>query len=115
VADQRRSPDSLLRFMMRLVAQRRDTPEFGFGRSTLLENQPAALFAHRCDWQDSAVFAIHNLSAEPVTAELDLGDDISGVDDLLELREHHVSAGRLRVELDAYGYLWLRALRSSDG
>ena len=34
-----------------------------------------------------------------------------GVDDLLELRDHHVDGGRLRVELDAYGYLWLRAVR----
>jgi hypothetical protein len=54
---------------------------------------------------------VHNLSAEPVAAELDLGEGVEGVDDLLELREHRVDGGRLRVELDAYGYLWLRALR----
>ena len=55
------------------------------------------------------MFALHNLSAEPVATELDLGENVTGVDDLLELREHHVDGGRLRVELDAYGYLWLRA------
>ena len=54
---------------------------------------------------------VHNLSAGPVSADLDLGDDVHGVDDLLELREHRVEGGRLRVELDAYGYLWLRARR----
>jgi trehalose synthase len=115
VAVQRREPDSLLRFMTRLVHQRRDTPELGFGRSTLLENEPAALFAHRCDWQDSTVFTIHNLSGETVEATLDLGDDVVGVDDLLELREHRVEGGRLPVTLDAYGYLWLRAIRSGAG
>jgi hypothetical protein len=46
-----------------------------------------------------------------VEAELDLGEDVAGVDDLLELREHHVADGRLSVRLDAYGYLWLRARR----
>jgi hypothetical protein len=57
------------------------------------------------------VFAVHNLAADPVTATLDLGDDVTGVDDLLELREHRVHDGCLPVQLDAYGYLWLRAIR----
>jgi hypothetical protein len=51
----------------------------------------------------------HNLSDEPVEAELDVGDGVEGVEDLLELRDHEVRDGRLRVRLDAYGYLWLRA------
>jgi glycosidase len=109
VAEQRRTPDSLLGFIRRLAHQRRETPELGWGASTLIESEPAALFAHRADWQDSTVYAVHNLSDEPVAAELDLGADATGVDDLLELREHRVEGGRLRVELGAYGYLWLRA------
>ena len=51
----------------------------------------------------------HNLSGEPVRAELELGADVDAVEDLLELREHSVVDGRLKIELDAYGYLWLRA------
>jgi glycosidase len=109
VARQRRDHDSLLRFMTGLLHRRRETPELGWGSSTLIENEPPALFAHRCDWEGSSVYAVHNLSDEPVQAELELGDGVSGVDDLLEQREHHVEGGRLRVELDAYGYLWLRA------
>jgi trehalose synthase len=112
VAVQRRKPGSLLAFMSRLIHRRREAPELGLGASTLLENEPPALFAHRCDWQGSSVFTIHNLSDAPVAAELDLGDGVSGVDDLLELREHRVEGGRLRVELDAYGYLWLRARKA---
>jgi hypothetical protein len=60
------------------------------------------------------VFAIHNLSGETVEYELDLGDDVGGVDDLLELREHEVDGGKLRLRLDAYGYLWLRAIRAPE-
>jgi glycosidase len=112
VAVQRREPGSLLAFITRLVHRRREAPELGLGVSTLLENEPPALFAHRCDWQGSSVFTIHNLSDGSVSAELDLGEDVTGVDDLLELREHEVEGGKLRVELDAYGYLWLRARKA---
>jgi trehalose synthase len=112
VADQRRRRDSLLRFIGRLVHERREMPEIGFGETRLLENEPPALFAQRSDWQGSTVFCVHNLSADPVSAELDLGTGVDGVEDLLELREHTVRDGRLRVALDGYGYLWLRARRS---
>ena len=99
VAEQRRTPDSLLGVIRRLAHQRRETPELGWGASTLIESEPAALFAHRADWQDSTVYAVHNLWDEPVAAELDLGGDATGVNDLLELRERRVEGGRLRVEL----------------
>src|SRR3954453_20592096 len=111
VAEQERTSDSLLRFVRRLAHQRRETPELGWGTSTLIENEPAALFARRSAWQGSTVFVVHNLSSEPVAAELELGEEVTGVDDLLELRDHHVDGGRLRVGLDACGYLWLRAVR----
>jgi glycosidase len=111
VAAQQRAPDSLMRFMQRLIHQRRETPELGWGVSTLIESEPPALFVRRSDWQDSTVITVHNLSGGPVSAELELGDDIDGVDDLLELREHRVDRGRLALELGTYGYLWLRARR----
>jgi glycosidase len=111
VAEQQRDPDSLLAFLTRLIHRRRETPELGWGTSTLIENEPPELFAHRSEWQGSSVISVHNLSDRPVAAELELGEGVRGVDDLLELREHRVERGRLRVELDAYGYLWLRAIR----
>ena len=109
VAEQRRDHDSLLRFMTRLVHHRHDTPELGWGESRLIENEPPALFAHRCDWQGSTVFAIHNLCDETVTAELDLGDDVERRRRPARAARPRVEGGRLHVELGAYGYLWLRA------
>jgi glycosidase len=109
VAGQLRTPDSLMSFVSKLMHQRRETPELGWGASTLIENEPPALFAHRSQWQGSTVFAVHNLADEDVAAELELGEEVVGVEDLLERREHHVQGGRLRVELAGYGYLWLRA------
>jgi hypothetical protein len=101
--------------LIRLIHTRRQAPELGWGASTLLESDPAALLAHRCDWQGSTVVTVHNLSACPVATELDLGQDVEGGDDLLDMREHHVEGGRLRVDVAAYGYLWLRAWRATRG
>jgi trehalose synthase len=111
VAVQQRAPDSLMRFVQRLIHERREAPELGWGASTLIENEPRALFARRSDWQESTVVVVHNLAAEPAAAELELGEDVEGVDDLLELREHRVERGVLRAELGPYGHLWLRARR----
>jgi trehalose synthase len=111
VAAQRRAPDALLGFVRTLAHARREAPEIGWGTSTLIESAPTALFARRSDWQGSTVVAVHNLAAEPVATELDLGADVAGADDLLERREHRVEGGRLRVELGAYGHVWLRARR----
>jgi glycosidase len=86
VARQREDPDSLLQFFRDLIARRRSLPELGFGTSTLIENEPPALFAHRCEWMGSTVIAAHNLSGEPVEAVLD------GVG----------------VRLEPYGSRWIR-------
>jgi glycosidase len=111
VAEQRRDPDSLLNWMERLIRRRRETPEIGWGTATLIETVPQSLFAQRCDWQGSTVGTVHNLGEDEAEADLDLGDDVEGIDDLLELREHEVRQGRLHVKLGRYGYLWLRLRR----
>ena len=111
VAEQRRDPESLLAFMARLMHTRRETPELGWGSSVLVENEPPALFAHRCDWEGSSVLAAHNLSAEPVTADVEVDGDVGGADDLLERREHRVTGGRVRLQLGPFGFAWLRLRR----
>jgi trehalose synthase len=109
VEDQRRDPESLLRFVRKLVRTRRETPELGWGRSTLIQTSDPALFAHRCDWEDSTVVAIHNLGARRASAELPLGAGATGAHDLLADREERAGrGGTLAVELDGYAGRWLR-------
>jgi maltose alpha-D-glucosyltransferase/alpha-amylase len=109
VADQRRDPDSLLSWMERLIRRRRECPEFGWGRPTVLDTGRAAVFAHRCDWADSTVVAVHNLGPRPVTAHLDLGPetlvDLFDHDELVPKR-----TGRVEIPLGRYGHRWF-ALR----
>jgi glycosidase len=81
----------------------------------LLETDDPAVFAHRCDSDDGTVIAVHNLGDGAVEAAFELGDDVTGVDDLLEARDHKVrKGGRLEVKLARYGYLWLRVRRDGE-
>jgi len=109
VAQQRRHPDSLLSWIERLIRRRRECPELGWGRATILDAGRPAIFAHRCDWAGSTIVALHNLSARPVTARLDLGPDT-----LVDLFDHDElvpkRTGRVEVPLGRYGHRWL-ALR----
>jgi trehalose synthase len=118
VAAQRRDPDSLLNFLERLIRRRKETPELGWGTSTLIETAAPQVFAHRCEWQGSTVVAAHNLSPRRASAMLELGVEKGervAVDDLLERRTHTPSSdGMLDVELDGYGYLWLRVRRHGE-
>ena len=115
VAAQRRDPDAQLNWIERLIRRRKETPEFGWGTSTLIETGDPALFAHRCEWQDSTVVAVHNLGRKRAKAVLELGPDALAVDDLLEQREHRLGKeGKLNVDLGAYGYLWLRVRREGE-
>jgi trehalose synthase len=112
VEDQRRDPDSLLRFVRHLIHTRREAPELGWGTSTLIETEDPALFAHRCDWEGSTVIAIHNLGGRPVTTELALGDGAKGVHDLLgDFEERARRGARLTVDLEGYDGRWLRVTR----
>jgi glycosidase len=115
VDDQRRDPASLLSFIRRLIAARRRRPELGWGQVTLIETDAPSLLAHRTDWEGSTVVTVHNLGDADVRATLELGEEVVAVDDVLE--EHAVEmgdGGRVEVELEAYGYLWLHLRRDGD-
>jgi trehalose synthase len=114
VDHQRRDPDSLLNWMERLIRRRRELPELGWGQVTLLETTAPTLFAHRSEWDDGCVVAVHNLGEGHAEAEIELGEDVVAVEDLLEERDHELlDGGRLRVRLGRYGYLWLRPVRDA--
>jgi trehalose synthase len=116
VADQRRDPNSTLNWFERLIRRRRETPEFGWGSMTLLETAgDTAIMAHRCDWEGGSVVAIHNLSAAPRHATVELGD-VEDVDRVIDLLDGSAPARpltelTLESKLDGYGFSWLRLQR----
>jgi trehalose synthase len=111
VADQRDDPDSLYSFVRQLIRFYRECPELGWGTFSALESPDAAVFAHRSDWEDRSVIAVHNLSPRAVTVTLTL-DGVTKrtkLHDVLRPGITPVDAkGAFTIELDGYGYRWLR-------
>jgi len=118
VADQRRDPESLLAFVQLLVRRYRECPELGWAtRAEILDQPHAAVLAHRSTWDDASLVALHNLGAEPVVVPLRLADCDESVRlvDLLQDGGCAVDArGAVEVDLDGYGYRWLRVVREGD-
>ena len=57
--------------------------------------------------------AVHNLGEADAGATIELGEDVTGVRDLLVERDHNLTkGGKLEVKLGRYGYLWLQVERS---
>jgi glycosidase len=104
---QRRDPDSLLNWFERLIRRRRECPELGWGAFTALAPREAEVFAHRCDWGDSTIVAVHNLGGHDVKTTLPLEEegtlvDLLGTDDV---------EAPFKVALKAYEYRWYRLRR----
>jgi trehalose synthase len=117
VEAQRRDPDSLLRFMTLLVQRYREAPELGWGDLEVLEQPERAVLAHRLTHDDASTVALHNLGPDACTVPLRLQDAVEGTRlvDQLEDGEHVLDErGRVEVDLEGYGYRWLRVVPPGD-
>ncbi|MBW4693274.1 MAG: alpha-amylase family protein [Lyngbya sp. HA4199-MV5] len=110
VIAQRRDPASLLNWMERAIRMRKECPEFGWGDWQIIDTGEPTIFAHRCQWRDGVVVAVHNLSSKPCTVTLQLKDDDSKhLIELLEDQSYDLLEDASReVHLEGYGYRWFR-------
>jgi maltose alpha-D-glucosyltransferase/alpha-amylase len=72
VEAQLRQPNSLLRWLHRLIALRKDHPVFGLGTYEALRPENPRIFAHVRTYQDDIVLCVHNLARSAQAVELDL-------------------------------------------
>jgi trehalose synthase len=117
VDDQRRDPDSLLNFTSMLIRRYRESPELGWADFSVLEQPHNAVLAHRCTWDDGSMVAIHNLGPErrKVPIKLDDCDDRCQLMDLLRRGTTPLDrSGKADLDLDGYGYRWLRIIKPGD-
>ncbi len=112
VASQQREPDSLLRWMEHVIRRRKETPEFGWGTTSLLDTGNDTVLAHRCDWEGGSVMAVHNLSDVPCVVTIALECEPGSVlRDLLEPGEAPIASNgscEAELQLESYGFRWFR-------
>jgi trehalose synthase len=115
VAAQRRADGSLLNWMERLIRRRRECPELGWGRCTLLDVGNPAVFAHRADWDESTILAVHSFAAARTEVRIALEPESEEAVDLLG-NEHLVpdETGAVSIPLDPYDYRWYRLRRDGQ-
>ncbi len=113
VADQRPEAHSLLNWFERLVRRRRECPEIGWGSWSVVDSDQPGVLCHRCDWQESTIVAVHNLSARPATVRLGVvigpHDEIEPL--LGDRRYEPLRRADPLLRLEGYGYAWVRLRR----
>ena len=72
VEAQLRQPNSLLRWVHRLIALRKEHPVFGLGTYEALRPDNPRIFAHVRTFEDDIVLCVHNLARSAQAVELDL-------------------------------------------
>ena len=110
VADQRRDPHSLLNWTERIIRTRKECVEIGWGKWSLIPRMPEHVLGIRYDWNDRCTFVLHNFVDRPARVRL----RIEGRPPcpLVNLLSHERSEpdgrGHHTIELEPYGYRWLR-------
>ena len=72
VEAQLRQPNSLLRWIHRMIALRKDHPVFGIGSYEALRPDNPRIFAHVRQYEDDTIICVHNLARSAQAAQLDL-------------------------------------------
>ena len=110
VAAQRRDPTSLLNWTARMIRLRKECPEIGWGRCTILKTGSPHVLALRYDWRGNSVLVVHNFDERPHEARIEPGVQGGGrLSNLLVQEELEASDGQAhKIALDALDYRWYR-------
>jgi maltose alpha-D-glucosyltransferase / alpha-amylase len=114
VTAQRADPSSLLSWFERMLRTLRELPECGHGTCTVLDPQSDGVLALRFDGPNGSVLVASNLADEPCTVDLSpqQGLTMDPLDMFGNRRYDPAPADLSAVELDGWGYRWIRLART---
>jgi maltose alpha-D-glucosyltransferase/alpha-amylase len=117
VEAQQRDRESLLRWVTELIGTRRECPEIGVGTCSLVDvPAPRHVLLHRFDAPEGAILLLHNLADEAVTVDVGRLDGLAaGMPREVLADAPYVAPTRklTGLELNGYGYRWIRLRRST--
>jgi len=116
VTAQQSDPDSLLSWFERMLRTLRECPEFGEGQVTVLDPGLDTVLALRFQSPAGTIVTTTNLVDEPCMIDL---SPLAGAErpmDVFGNRRYDPAAPELsRVDLDGWGYRWIRLSRATRG
>jgi maltose alpha-D-glucosyltransferase / alpha-amylase len=116
VAAQEDDPDSILSRVRRLVHVRNECPELAKGKLFQLDADSAQVFAHRCELDDGAIVAMHNLSSRAASCRKAPWNSQQKYRQLIADPESGpLPTGGESIELAPYGYRWVRISPAASG
>jgi maltose alpha-D-glucosyltransferase/alpha-amylase len=116
VEAQLRNPSSLLRWIQRFIAMRKQHPVFGLGSYEPLRPANPRIFAHLRTYEDDIVLCAHNLARSAQAVELDLSrfDGMVPVEMFGGARFPPIGELPYLLTPGARGFLWFQLKRPED-
>jgi maltose alpha-D-glucosyltransferase/alpha-amylase len=110
VEAQLRTPNSLLRWLHRFVALRKEHPVFGLGTYEPLTSTNHRVFAHIRRWEDDIILCVHNLARSAQAVELDLSAFSGMIPEEMFGRSRFPAIGELPylLTLAPRGFFWFQ-------
>jgi maltose alpha-D-glucosyltransferase / alpha-amylase len=113
VIEQRRKAGSLLGWYESLLHTRRECPELGTGHHTVIEGTPSCVLADYVTGATGRLLCVHNFADAPQVVSIRLPEDAPPQPDVGPLTvasdaEYGEDIDLTRLELNPYGYRWLR-------
>jgi maltose alpha-D-glucosyltransferase/alpha-amylase len=117
VEAQLRTPTSLLRWMRRFIALRKEHPVFGLGDYLPLEPSNPRIFAHVRSYEDDVMLCVHNLARSAQAVELDLSQWEGRFPVEVFGRSRFPRIGELPylLTLAPRGFYWFQLVEDEDG
>jgi maltose alpha-D-glucosyltransferase/alpha-amylase len=116
VEAQLRTSTSLLRWLRRLVALRKEHPVFGLGGYEALEASNPRIFAHVRTFREDVVLCVHNLARSAQAVELDLSryEGRSPVEMFGRTQFPRIGELRYLLTLAPRGFFWFTLEEEAD-
>ena len=118
VRSQQRDPNSLLRWFENLTHTLRTAPEIGTGTCSVVDAPlPRSVLAHRFDAPAGSILLLHNPADTNLTVDIGPLPGMNGAPyDLLVDGPYAAPTKKLTgLELNGWGYRWIRLSRSDQG
>lgn len=109
VSDQLRDPDSFLTWISKAIDYRKEFPEFGWGRSHIIDTGDPHVLGYYSKSDKGMGIAFHNFSGKEITIKLEVDEEEfkNVVDVFGNIRYEKFDPKNQKVKLTPYGYRWM--------